>query len=171
MALEPTHEDLTVLRAENATLKAQVEKAELKAKTHERDWYEAKSEFGTASAKLRAALREAQTDRDRLRVELDGIRNRLQTIADKAFGPFAVESAQRLLTAIETGITVLRLQVSEMARAQNPSESGQCVDLSRVSDAELGAALPGSEERGPMVQLFGANAVRQWLIQKAGVKA
>lgn len=114
---------------------------------------------------------ETETDRDRLQVELDGIRDRLQIIADEAFGPFAVESTQRLLTAVEVGITVLRLQVAEMARAQKPSESGQCVDLSRVSDAELGAALPGSEERGPMVQLFGAHAVRRWLIQKAGVKA
>lgn len=38
--------------------------AEKKAEQYERDWYDAKSEFGTAMAKMREQLRTAEADRD-----------------------------------------------------------------------------------------------------------
>lgn len=87
-------EDWRELRAENDRLKASrlpdVEYARLdtmwqelvrerdaavaKATTYERDWYEAKSEFGTASAKLREQVRELTSERDEAKRELDALK-------------------------------------------------------------------------------------------------
>lgn len=84
-------EDWRELRAENDRLKASrlpdVEYARLdvmwqqmvrerdealaKASIYERDWYEAKGEFGTAAAKLRETVRTLTGERDELKARLD----------------------------------------------------------------------------------------------------
>jgi predicted nucleic acid-binding Zn-ribbon protein len=45
----------------------EVERLREKAAAYERDWYDAKSEFGTATAKLRERLRDAERERDELK--------------------------------------------------------------------------------------------------------
>ena len=87
-------EDWRDLRAENDRLKASrlpdVEYARLdtmwqelvrerdaavaKATTYERDWYDAKSEFGTATAKLRERVRVVERERDEARAQVERLR-------------------------------------------------------------------------------------------------
>jgi len=45
-----------------------------KATTYERDWYDAKSEFGTATAKLRERVRVVERERDEARAQVERLR-------------------------------------------------------------------------------------------------
>ena len=65
----PSQKDLTLeaLLHERENLIRERDEARAKADTYERDWYEAKSEFGTATAKLRERLRAAERERDEWR--------------------------------------------------------------------------------------------------------
>jgi hypothetical protein len=58
-------------------LYAKLAAAEEKAETYRRDWYDAKSEFGDAMAKMRQKLRHAEAERDRVRGELRGCEQEL----------------------------------------------------------------------------------------------
>ena len=51
-------------------IRTERDEARAKADTYERDWYEAKSEFGTATAKLRDQVRELTKGRDELKARL-----------------------------------------------------------------------------------------------------
>jgi hypothetical protein len=62
--------------AENAR-----DKAQAKAADYERDWYEAKSEFGSAMAKMREALRAAEQRELSALAELDEATVKLGTLA------------------------------------------------------------------------------------------
>jgi len=64
---------LARMREEKAELRKRAENAEAKAVQYERDWYDAKSEFGEATSKLRAAVREAEREREEMREALDRI--------------------------------------------------------------------------------------------------
>ena len=58
---EPAQDETEeTLRAERDTLRKRAEEAERKADQYERDWYDAKSEFGDSMAKARRLIREAE---------------------------------------------------------------------------------------------------------------
>jgi predicted nucleic acid-binding Zn-ribbon protein len=52
--------DVRSLESEVGRAQAARDKAQAKAADYKRDWYEAKSEFGSAMAKMREALRAAE---------------------------------------------------------------------------------------------------------------
>ena len=58
------------------------DKAQAKAADYERDWYEAKSEFGSAMAKMREALRAAEKRELEALAELDEARATLQRVVE-----------------------------------------------------------------------------------------
>ena len=85
----PSEKDLTLeaLLHERENLIRERDEARAKADTYERDWYEAKSEFGTATAKLREKVRtleaalttetrvslDYQNQRDEVRKDFDSL--------------------------------------------------------------------------------------------------
>lgn len=93
------------------------ERAERKAETFERDWYDAKSDFGTAMAKMREEVRaahrrqlDALAELDELRAEVEHLRRvdaaarDVLTIALNDAGPEAFGTMARLRSVIaETG--------------------------------------------------------------------
>ena len=68
-------QEIERLRAELAAAIKQRDEAMDTAATHQRNWYEAKTEFGAARAKMRAELAAAIKDRDGLRCALEEIAN------------------------------------------------------------------------------------------------
>lgn len=64
-----SEKELTIeaLLHERENLIRERDEARAKADTYERDWYEAKSEFGTATAKLRERMRVLKAEVERLR--------------------------------------------------------------------------------------------------------
>jgi hypothetical protein len=52
---------------------AERDAAVAKAAAYERDWYDAKSEFGTATAKLRERVRVVERERDRAQAQLENV--------------------------------------------------------------------------------------------------
>lgn len=94
----PSQKDLTLeaLLHERENLIRERDEARAKADTYERDWYEAKSEFGTATAKLREKVRALETalttetrvaldyqnQRDEVRAEVERMRERIATQED-----------------------------------------------------------------------------------------
>ena len=142
-------EDWRELRAENDRLKAirnfDVEYARLdtmwqelvrerdaavaKATAHERDWYEAKSEFGTAAAKLRDQVRELTKGRDELKARLA----HAETDAEQAVHNEAFMERQRIVAWIRArhalgsldcslslmALDALRVVADEIERGEN----------------------------------------------------
>lgn len=129
-------EDWRELRAENDRLKAirnfDVEYARLdtmwqqlvrerdaavaKATAHERDWYEAKSEFGTAAAKLRDQVRASQAEAAEAR--RDFVR-----VAD-ALGLVGTDDTGRIgaIASVEDIVTQARHAAKALAREQPVAE-------------------------------------------------
>ena len=63
-------------------LRSLADSAQAKAADFERDWYEAKSEFGSAMAKMREALRAAEQRELAALAELDEARAALQRVVE-----------------------------------------------------------------------------------------
>lgn len=64
-------DEVKSLRAEKAKLLVELDVAKDKAKLYEKDWYEAKCEFGTAMAKWRDAIRGREKESLEAVAELD----------------------------------------------------------------------------------------------------
>ncbi len=105
--------------------------------------------------------------------------DRLQTIADEAFGPFPTEPAETLMTLIEAGITALRVENAELERLRTLLASGQCVDLAKVTEHDFATnyehasafdLLDNHWIAKPFGDIASQVTLRQWLISKAGVK-
>jgi hypothetical protein len=93
--------------------------------------------------------------------------DRLQTIADEAFGPFPTEPAETLMTLIEAGITALRVKNGELERLL---ASGQCVDLSKVDDMDLGDKAAELYRRWDHSTQLDGEELKAWIIKEAEVK-
>jgi len=89
-------------------------------------------------SKLAAADRACEASGTALRnlsAAYDSLRDRVVTVADEAFGPFPVQTAEEALTAIEGGVTALRQRF-------NAEEAAHLETLSKMSDlASANAAV------------------------------
>lgn len=91
------------------------DKAQAKAADYERDWYEAKSEFGSAMAKMREALRAAE-------------KRELEALAE-------LDEAKAEITRLRWG--------EEMACENTPNSSCECPGCETARErAEKGEATP-----------------------------
>lgn len=79
----------------------EVERLREKAAAYERDWYDAKSEFGTATAKIRERLRVVERERDELKTRLD----HAEADAEQAIHNEAFNERQRIVDWIRVRST------------------------------------------------------------------
>jgi len=112
------------------------DKAQAKAADYERDWYEAKSEFGSAMAKMREALRAAEKRELEALSELNEREADIQALRDSR--DKWAETARKLGEQLEWS--------NEMACENTPTPKCECPGCSLARDrAERGVAGPEDE--------------------------
>lgn len=138
----PSQKDLTLeaLLNERENLIRERDEARAKADTYERDWYEAKSEFGTATAKLREKVRtleaalttetrvslnyQKQRDEERAKVEVlrrerDDLHGAVM-LAEERGAEWAIRAKAQVVYALagDASYVMLAREVCEQARGK-----------------------------------------------------
>lgn len=127
-----------------------------RAEQYERDWYDAKSEFGTATATMRGRVREVEAERDTLKARLARAEEALRMIhpalcglRDRAEEGGDVQTENFFCGFIDAAVRGLGLRqyeantatlVADLARLRAVEEAAR--ELVRANDESLGAFRP-----------------------------